>query len=35
MPGADGTVRSSAYDSIVAAEWPDVSRRLAERFERP
>ncbi len=27
-PGADGTVRDSARYSIVAAEWPDVERRL-------
>ena len=28
MPGADGTVRSSAYYSIVRAEWPAVRERL-------
>ena len=32
MPGADGTVRSSAYYSIVAAEWPAVKERLARRL---
>ena len=29
MPGADGTVRNSAYYSIVAAEWPAIKERLA------
>jgi RimJ/RimL family protein N-acetyltransferase len=28
MPGADGTVRSSAYYSIMRAEWPAVRERL-------
>ena len=28
MPGADGTVRNSAYYSITAAEWPAVKARL-------
>ena len=28
MPGADGTVRGSAYDSIMRAEWPAVRDRL-------
>src|SRR5262250_2710321 len=28
MPGLDGSVRASAYYSIVRAEWPDVRRRL-------
>jgi len=28
MPGSDGTVRDSAYHSIVRAEWPDVRKRL-------
>jgi N-acetyltransferase len=27
-PGADGSVRSSAFFSIVAAEWPSVRERL-------
>jgi RimJ/RimL family protein N-acetyltransferase len=34
MPGQDGTVRSSAYYSIVRAEWPDVRRRLEEALAR-
>jgi N-acetyltransferase len=28
MPGADGTVRSSAYYSVTRAEWPAVRERL-------
>jgi len=28
MPSQDGSVRASAYYSIVRAEWPDVRRRL-------
>jgi N-acetyltransferase len=28
MPGTDGSVRDSAYYSIVRAEWPDVRKRL-------
>jgi len=28
MPGQDGSVRDSAYYSIVRAEWPDVRKRL-------
>jgi RimJ/RimL family protein N-acetyltransferase len=32
MPGADGTVRSSAYYSIVAAEWPALKDRLERRL---
>ena len=28
MPGSDGTVRDSAYYSIVRAEWPQVRTRL-------
>jgi RimJ/RimL family protein N-acetyltransferase len=28
MPGADGSVRDSAYYSIVRAEWPPVRTRL-------
>ncbi len=35
MPGADGTVRSSAYYSIVAAEWPVAKRRLQQRLAGP
>jgi RimJ/RimL family protein N-acetyltransferase len=32
---SDGTVRDSAYFSIIRAEWPSVRARLAERLERP
>lgn len=28
MPAQDGSVRNSAYYSIVRAEWPDVRRKL-------
>jgi RimJ/RimL family protein N-acetyltransferase len=28
MPGSDGSVRDSAYYSIVRAEWPEVRQRL-------
>jgi RimJ/RimL family protein N-acetyltransferase len=34
MPGVDGTVRSSAFYSIVAAEWPAVKERLLSRLNR-
>ena len=34
MPGQDGTVRSSAYYSIVRAEWPDVRKRLEAALSR-
>lgn len=34
MPGADGTVRSSAYYSIVAAEWPAIRQRLQQLLLR-
>jgi N-acetyltransferase len=30
----DGTVRSSAYYSILAREWPEVKDRLAEKLSR-
>jgi hypothetical protein len=30
MPGQDGSVRHSAYYSIVQAEWPAVRRRLED-----
>ena len=30
MPGQDGSVRHSAYYSIVLAEWPAVRRRLED-----
>jgi len=28
MPGQDGSVRNSAYYSILQVEWPDVRKRL-------
>ena len=31
-PGADGTVRSSAFFSIVGEEWPSVQARLRRRL---
>lgn len=31
-PGSDDTVRTSARFSIVAAEWPDVKARIAQRL---
>lgn len=34
MPGRDGTVRDSAFYSIIEAEWPDVRRALEARLER-
>jgi N-acetyltransferase len=34
MPGQDGSVRSSAYYSIVRAEWPTVSAKLEEALAR-
>jgi RimJ/RimL family protein N-acetyltransferase len=33
-PGADGSVRDSAWYSILAAEWPDVQRRLRQLLAR-
>lgn len=30
----DGTLRSSAYFSILAAEWPAVKQRLIEKMDR-
>lgn len=30
--GPDGRLRNSAYHSVVAAEWPDVRRRLEARL---
>jgi RimJ/RimL family protein N-acetyltransferase len=30
MPAQDGSVRTSAYYSIVRAEWPDVRKRLED-----
>jgi N-acetyltransferase len=34
MPASDGTVRSTAFYSVLAAEWPDVRRSLVARLER-
>jgi RimJ/RimL family protein N-acetyltransferase len=34
MPAQDGSVRTSAYYSIVRAEWPDVRRKLADALAR-
>jgi RimJ/RimL family protein N-acetyltransferase len=34
MPGQDGTVRTSAYYSIMRAEWSDVRRRLEVALAR-
>jgi RimJ/RimL family protein N-acetyltransferase len=34
MPGQDGSVRNSAYYSIVRAEWPDVRRKLEDALAR-
>ncbi len=31
-PGADGTMRDSAYFSIIESEWPDVDRALLARL---
>jgi N-acetyltransferase len=33
MPAADGTVRTSAYYSLIAAEWPAARARLVARLE--
>jgi RimJ/RimL family protein N-acetyltransferase len=35
MPGADGTVRTSAYYSILAAEWPAVRDGLHRKLASP
>ena len=35
MPAQDGAVRSSAYYSIVPAEWPLVRKGLEEALARP
>jgi RimJ/RimL family protein N-acetyltransferase len=35
VPAADGTLRDTAYYSIVAAEWPAVRDGLLERVRRP
>jgi RimJ/RimL family protein N-acetyltransferase len=34
MPAQDGSVRSSAYYSIVRAEWPDVREKLGAALAR-
>lgn len=34
MPGQDGSVRNSAYYSIVRAEWPDVRKKLEGALAR-
>ena len=34
MPATDGTVRNSAYYSIVASEWPGIRARLCDRLGR-
>src|SRR5262245_6058285 len=34
MPGQDGSVRNSAYYSIVRAEWPEVRERLEVALAR-
>jgi RimJ/RimL family protein N-acetyltransferase len=34
MPAQDGSVRNSAYYSIVRAEWPDVRKRLEGALAR-
>jgi N-acetyltransferase len=34
MPAQDGSVRSSAYYSIVPAEWPVVRKRLEDALAR-
>ena len=31
-PASDGTVRDSAYDSIIRDEWPAVRTALAKRL---
>jgi len=34
MPGQDGSVRSSAYYSIMRAEWPAVRKKLEDALNR-
>ena len=34
MPGTDGTVRDTAYYSILREEWPDVEANLRARLAR-
>jgi len=31
-PGFDGTIRDSAFYSIIASEWPDVKANLTRRL---
>jgi RimJ/RimL family protein N-acetyltransferase len=33
-PGSDGQVRSTAFFSMLAEEWPEARRGLIERLER-
>jgi RimJ/RimL family protein N-acetyltransferase len=33
-PAADGTLRDSAYFSLLAEDWPEARRRLLERLAR-
>src|SRR5262245_10167059 len=35
MPAQDGTVRSSAYYSIVPAEWPAIREKLEAALQKP
>jgi RimJ/RimL family protein N-acetyltransferase len=35
MPGQDGSVRNSAYYSIVRAEWPAIRAKLEEALRKP
>lgn len=35
MPGSDGTIRNSAYYSIIAAEWPAIKERLEQALAKP
>lgn len=34
MPGVDGSVRNSAYFSILSSEWPRIREALEERLAR-
>ena len=34
MAASDGTVRSTAYYSMLAAEWPEAQRALVQRLDR-
>lgn len=35
MPGVDGTIRNSAFFSILSAEWPEIRAALEGRLARP